>query len=262
LENRETVFDVRNLVKTIDVNSSNFNLIAWPGSVNQVVQNNTLLLARDTTGRHGSWGFLDGELLVISVDSLNLIKSVGSVPLAYDTSSENLASFKKAGRVSRTFHIAARTPYVHLEALGEHSRTFGDNTSEFNKSVQVNLAKISELVLNWKVLYANKDDRVDIVVVGVDLSHDVGCDLVEDGQHACRLFGHPNSQSWLFFRQVGEIYLYGLPVVLAHLLDPWLVDDLLRSVIRVIAQEMAEPFSDKLDHFRLLYPNCQRLFGV
>lgn len=100
------------------------------------------------------------------------------------------------------------------------------------------------------------------MVVGVDLCHDVGCDLIENGQHACRLFGHPNGESRLFFRQMGEIDLDGLFVALAHLLDPWFVDDLLRSFIRVIAQEMAELFSDKLDHFRLLYPNCQRLFGV
>lgn len=86
---------------------------------------------------------------MISVNSLNLIKSVGSVPLAQNTSSEDLASFIKAGRVSRTFDIAARTSYVHLVTLGEHSRTFGDNTSEFNESIQVNLAQISELVFDW-----------------------------------------------------------------------------------------------------------------
>jgi hypothetical protein len=146
LENWETILDVCNLIETIDVNSSDFNFIAWSGSVHQVVQNNALFLARNTTGRHGSWGFLDGELLVISVDSLDLIKRVGSVPLAHNTSSKNLTSLKEAGRVSGTFDIAASTSNVHLVALWEHSRTLGDYTSEFYKSIQVHLAEISKLV--------------------------------------------------------------------------------------------------------------------
>jgi hypothetical protein len=72
---------------------------------------------------------------------------------------------------------------------------------------------------------------VDVVIVRVDFSHDVCCDLVENGQHACRLFGHPNSESRLFLGQMREIYLDGLSVVLAHLLDPWFVDDLLCLLI-------------------------------
>jgi len=69
------------------------------------------------------------------------------------------------------------------------------------------------------------------VVVGVDLSHNVCCDFVENGQHTCRLFGHPDCESRLFLRKMREIHLDGLPVVLAHLLDAWLINDLLRLVI-------------------------------
>jgi len=142
LEYREAILDVRNLVETIYVNSCNFDFIARPGSVDQVVQNNTLFLARNTTGRHSSWGFLDSELLVIPVDSPNLIESVGSVLLAHNASSNHLASFVETGRVSGTFDITARTSDIHLVALREHSRTLGNYTSEFYKSIQVDLAEI------------------------------------------------------------------------------------------------------------------------
>lgn len=95
----------------------------------------------------------------------------------------------------------------------------------------MDLAKISELVFNREVLNPDKNHRVDRVVVGEDFSHDVGCDFVEDGQHACRLLGHPDGESRLFLRQVGEVYLDRLSVVLAHLLDSWFVDYLLRGFV-------------------------------
>jgi len=86
---------------------------------------------------------------VISVDSSNLIESVGSVLLAHNASTNHLTSLVKTGRVSGTFDIAARASDVHLIALWKHSRTLYDYTSEFHESIQMDLAEISQLVFYW-----------------------------------------------------------------------------------------------------------------
>jgi hypothetical protein len=50
--------------------------------------------------------------------------------------------------VSRSLKITADTSEEHLVELGIHTRALGDNASEFDKRVQVQLPQVSKLVLN------------------------------------------------------------------------------------------------------------------
>ena len=91
-ENRETVLDIREIVKSIDVDTSDFNLITWSGSVNHVIQNINFFLSGDTTWRDGTRGLLNSHLLIVSVDSVDFIYCEGAIALAnYALAEERLA---------------------------------------------------------------------------------------------------------------------------------------------------------------------------
>lgn len=80
------MFSVGDLVIAITVDPSDFNLIARSRSVYQIMQDDTLFLARDTTRWYSTRRLLYRKLLVVPVHSVKLIKLVGSLSLAPDTS--------------------------------------------------------------------------------------------------------------------------------------------------------------------------------
>jgi len=73
LEDWEAMTHVREVIKSVDVNSCNFNFISRSGSVNEVVKDVDFLLAGHTTWRDTSRSLLYSNLLVVTVDSLLLV---------------------------------------------------------------------------------------------------------------------------------------------------------------------------------------------
>jgi hypothetical protein len=51
----------------------------------------------------------------------------------------------------------------------------------------VNLAEVTEFILDGEITDSNKDLRVDFVVVRVDFGHNFTSSLIQNWKHACRL---------------------------------------------------------------------------
>ena len=69
-EDGEAVLHVEPGVVRVGVDCSHVNLLARPGTVNQVVKQNHLLLAWQATGRDSPWALLQRQLLIVAVDGL------------------------------------------------------------------------------------------------------------------------------------------------------------------------------------------------
>jgi hypothetical protein len=125
-------------------------------------------LAGDTAWRNTSRSLLHSEFLVVTIDSLLLIEFVRAKLLTNDTFTKELLSLISRAVESRSFEISTLTPEVHLFKLREHAGSLGHNASEFDEGVQVNLAQVTELILDREVSYSDEDVVVNLVVVGVD----------------------------------------------------------------------------------------------
>lgn len=169
LEHGEAVLSVSNLVIAVHVDTSNFDLITRPCSINQIVQNNALLLSRHSARGDRARGFLDRQLLVVPVHGLKLIKLVGTGPLASDASAGVLLCLLEGGVVSWAFQVTTHAPEEHFVELGEHTGSFGHDTTELDESVQVELSQVTKFVFDGQVTDSNEDFRVDFAVVRVDL---------------------------------------------------------------------------------------------
>ena len=65
---------------------------------------------------------------------------------------------------------ALAAPVVNLNQLRENSSSLGDHASDLNQGVQMNLSKVSQLVLHWQILDSDENFGEGIVVVGIDLA--------------------------------------------------------------------------------------------
>jgi len=105
--------------------------------------------------------------------------------------------------VEGSFNILANLAafVLHLE-LGEHACSLGDDTSDLDEGVQVNLSKVSELVLYRKLLNSYEDLVVDLSVVGVNFLYKTESHLIHCWEHECRLLCQPNGNSGVLLTKV------------------------------------------------------------
>jgi len=256
------VLDVAEVVESVDIDSCDLDFVSWSGGVDEVMNDEYFFLARDSAGRDSSWSLLDRELLVISVDCVRLINSEGAPTLTDQAGTQLLLSCVLVVAKAWSFNITALTSEVDLLILRVNSGSLGNNTPEFNQSVQVNLAEFTKLVFDWETANSHEDLVVDEVVLGEDLRHDVTCHLVKDWEHPGWLLCKPDCEGWLLAGQVGEVDLERLSVPLAHALDAVFVHGLAGLLVSERPEEGAELAADEVDDFLLLDPLGEWPLGV
>jgi len=261
LENGEAVLHILEVVKHVNVDSSDFYLVTGSRCVDQVVQHEAFLLARHTARRHAAWRLLDGQLLVVAVDGLHFVKNVRSVHAADDTSSEVLSCLVNRSVRHRSFDITARAAEVHFLELREHTGALGDDSLELDERIQVHLSQVSKLVFNWQVSHSHVDFRVDAQVLRINFLDCLTSDFIENWEHVGRLFGEPNREGGLLARKMRKVDFNGLLVVLAHFLDPAFVDMLLLVVLEG-PQKVSELSSDEETDFFFLQPSAKFALAV
>ena len=77
------MLDVAKVVEAIDENASDFDLVAWSCDVHKIVLAHDLFLTRHSARWNGAWSLLDGQLLVVLVDSVYFINHERPLLLAY-----------------------------------------------------------------------------------------------------------------------------------------------------------------------------------
>lgn len=248
LEDWEAMTHVREVIKSVDVDSCNFNFISRSGSVNEVVKDVDFLLAGHTTWRDTSRSLLYSNLLVVTVDSLLLVEFIRAESLADNALAQELFGLISRAVESRSFQVTTLTPEVHFLKLREDTRSLGDYTSELNQGVQMDLTQVTELVLNREVSHSHENVIVDLVVVGVDFEDGVHGDFIQNWEHEGGLFSQPDSKGRLLSGQVSEVDFNALLVVFTHLVNPGFVHFSLVVVLEC-AQESTELSADECIHF-------------
>lgn len=194
LEDRESVLDVCKVIVPVDVDSVDFNFITGTGNVDKIMQDEDLFLTGNTTGWHRAWCLLDRQLLIVTVDSLDLINSVGSARLAHDTDGQTFLSLIWVCVKDRSLCVATLTLEEHFGVLGENLSALGNHALELNQCVEMHLAQLTKLVLNGQLVNTHVDFSMELLrVVRVDLLNNLTCHSVEDRQHMSGLLSEPNS---------------------------------------------------------------------
>ena len=135
LEDREAVLNIGEVVVAIDVDAVNFYLIARSSLIDQVVEDEDLFLAGNTTRRHCARSLLNSQLLIVTVDGLHLINSVRAIRMAHNTLGERLPSLIRISFVDGALHITADALEEHFGVLREDLSALGHDTLEFNQGV-------------------------------------------------------------------------------------------------------------------------------
>jgi len=79
--------------------------------------------------------------------------------------------------------LALLTSEVHFFELWENSCSLGNNSSNLDKCIQMNLSQISKLILNWKILDSDKDLIVNLMIVWINLNNYIKSNLVDNIEH-------------------------------------------------------------------------------
>ena len=132
-EHGETVLHIREIVESVDVDTSDLDFISRSGSVNHVVKDVDLLLSGDSSRGDGSRCLLDGHLLIVPVHRVYLIHSEGPSTLTYHTPAEELFPFLSVRVIDRTLDIPAAASVEDLRVLREDPCSLGDNTTDLDK---------------------------------------------------------------------------------------------------------------------------------
>ena len=115
---------------------------------------------------------------MVAINCFLLIELVRTRSLASDTGARVHLRVLHTNVVGGSFEIAALAPEVNFEELGEDLGPFGYYTAEFNESVKVKLAEITEFVFDGEVTDSNENLWVDLRVGGVEFSYYVSCYFV------------------------------------------------------------------------------------
>ena len=77
------MLDVAKVVKPINEDAGDFDLVTRSSNVDQIVLAHDFFLARDSARWNGAWRLLDCQLLIVLVDGVGFINHVRSLLLTY-----------------------------------------------------------------------------------------------------------------------------------------------------------------------------------
>ena len=234
VEDWEAVLDVGSVVEFVDEDTGDFNFVSWSCSIDEIVEDINLLLARNSTWWDSSRSLLDRPFLVVTEEASAFFEVIWASTLAKNALAEILLAFIVGVVHEWTFDVLATiASEVQLFQLWEDSSSLGDDTSELDESVQMHLSQIPEFVFNWEVLDSDENLPVQFVVVGIKLTYQGSSDIVEAHEHESRFFREPDGKSWVLVTQMVEHDFETLLVVLAHFVDFLFIDEGFLLVLEV-----------------------------
>ena len=121
----------------------------------------------------------------------------------------------------------------------------------------MDLAQVTQLVLNGQVFDSYEDVLVNVVVVRVHFKCGLTGYFAQHWEHDSRLLGEPDGQRRLLVGQVREVDLDALPIVLAHLVDPVLIH-VAFLLVSEVTEEAGKLASDELVHLFSANPCTDR----
>lgn len=128
------MLDVGAILELVFEDASDLDLVTWPRSVDQIVQDEDVLLPGDTSRRYGARGLLHRPFLIIAVDRPILFQVEWATALAGDARTENLGGVvAKVVEDRAHFKVALDAAVVRLDELGEHRGSLGDDTGNLDK---------------------------------------------------------------------------------------------------------------------------------
>ena len=255
LKDGETVLDIGEVVVSVDVDTMDLDLVTRASDINKIMKHEYFFLAGHTTGWHRAWCLLNGELLIVPVERPHLVDLVRTALMTHNTLGQTRLCLLRVCVADGSLEIATLASEVHLIVLWEDLRALSDDSAELNQGVQVNLAQLTHLVLDWQLIDPHIDLLELVSVVGEDLLNNLTGNSVQDGDHVHWLLCKPNCKVWLLGGQIGKVDLEGLLVHAAHVLDAVLVS--VNTLDLEAPQEAAEGLLDVLDDFLLLEPKVQ-----
>lgn len=111
----------------------------------------------------------------------------------------------------------------------------------------MDLTQVTQLVLNGQISDSYEDVLVDVVIVRVHFKCGLTGNFTQHWEHDSWLLSEPDGQRRLLVGQMREVDLNALSVVLAHLVDPVLIDVAFLLVGKV-TQEAGKLAPDELVH--------------
>lgn len=228
------MLDICSIVEFIDKDTSNFNFVSWSCSIDEIVEDVNLLLARNSTWWDSSRSFLDCPFLVVTEETFTFFKVIWASTLAKNALAEILLGFIMGVVHEWTFDVLATiASKVQLFELWEYSSSLGDDTSELDKSIQMHLSQIPKFIFDWEVLNSDENLPVQFVIVWIKLTYQGSSDIIEAHKHESWFFSEPNGKSWILVTQMVEHNFETLLVVLAHFMDFLFIDKCFLIVFEV-----------------------------
>ena len=173
------MLDVCEVIVSVDVNTVNLDLITRAGDINKIMEDKDFLLSWDTAGWDSAWSLLNGQLLVVAVDCLDLIDSKGAISLAHNTATKSLSSLMWISLINGSLSVTALAFEEHFGVLGENCSALCNHTLKLDKSVEMHLSQLSELVFNGQFVNAHINLLVELLrVIWVDFLDDLVRHLV------------------------------------------------------------------------------------
>mmetsp|Transcript_13452 Transcript_13452/g.32050 ORF Transcript_13452/g.32050 Transcript_13452/m.32050 type:complete len:361 (-) Transcript_13452:405-1487(-) len=214
----EAVFAVQRRVKVVLVDASDLDLLAGPRAVDQVALEDHILVPRQPSGRHRPRRLLQRHLLVVVVQSPILVDAERPAALALRAGAcLGVVVGLDLDRARCVPALAAVV--VDKRQLGVDLGAARDDASDLDHRVQMHLADIAKFVDNRQADDTHEDLLVDVLVVGIQLEHDVhGC-FMQRFQDRRRRVRDPDAEDWLRVGEFAEGDLEALLVGVAHLLD-------------------------------------------
>ena len=98
--------------------------------------------------------------------------------MAHNTLGQALLGLLRVRVEDGSLDITALAAEVHASVLWEYMGALGHDTAESDKSIQMDLAQLSELVLDWELADSYVDLLVEVSVVWVNFLDDLACHSV------------------------------------------------------------------------------------
>jgi len=256
-EDREAVFHVQLVVVVVGEDACDFDLVARPGNVDAVPQQDHILLARHAPCWHFPGRLLHRYLLVVPVDGLGLVQLKRAVLLAMRAGPE--LGLLVVVEEDRALAVAApHAQVVSLLQLGKYGRALRDYALNLYQVADVLLPKVSQLVHDFEPDDLHVDLGVDVLVAAVVGSRALQSDRVEVRKQHAWLVRDPHGERRICLPQMAIVDLQTLLVLVAHLLHLLQVDQLVaRLGVPEIADEPLKGLADPPHRSRLLYPDVQ-----
>lgn len=142
-KNWESMLNISSIIESIDKNTCNFNFVSRSGAINKIVEDIYLFLSWYSSWWNWAWSLLNCPFLVISVDTHKFFGLV-LLTLANNTSSKELLHIILLIVHEWTLDIlASETSIVRDFFLWENASSLGDDSSNFNESIKMDLSQIS-----------------------------------------------------------------------------------------------------------------------